>query len=136
MKLIILTLLLSLICFSCKKNNTQSIDTDIIVSVLQEDNKIGVLGKTQALYPKSGYRILFSERKISNHITIKFNKLLVSKIGFDSFFPATCGINLGNLKKQTYNITFELNGQKNTGQLIVGDRSMLVLNSDGNVRPS
>lgn len=135
MKSIILTLLLSLICFSCKKNNTLNIDTDIIVSVLQEDYKIGIIGKTQALYPKSGYRILFSESRISNHITIKFKKLLVSKIGLDSFFPATCGINLGTLKKQTYNITFELNGQKNTGQLIVGDSSVLVLNSDGNVRP-
>ncbi len=60
---------------------------------------------------------------------------MISEVGLHSFFPATCGINLGKLKKQTYDITFQLNGQKNTGSLIVGDSSMLVLSSDGNVKP-
>lgn len=135
MKSILYLAVLILLISSCNKDyEVQSIDTDLLVSAGLENEKIGLGIESERMYPTSGHEITYSDKIRKNEIYIKFKNINAPAGGLTVLAPATCSIDLGELEKGEYKITFELNKKKTNGKLIVGSNAELTIESDSNVK--
>lgn len=136
MKKIIFLLTLVFIIGSCKKDyQLEDIDSDILVSAINQDSEIEIKGETEREYNCSNYAITNCYKTRKNEIYIHFKKVQVSDMCLTSLGPAKCTIGMGKLANGEYPITFELNNKKTKGKLKVGTTTELILDSGGNVKP-
>lgn len=136
MKKIISILTLVLIICSCKKDyQLGDIDSNILVSVVNQDSEIVITGETERVYSCSNYSITKSINSRENEIYIHFKNVQIYDLCQTSLGPAKCKIEIGKLANGEYPITFELNNLKTKGILKVGLTTELILESGGNVKP-
>lgn len=135
MKNIILLTTLLFLVISCNKDyETINIDSDILVSTEKLDNTILLTAETERNYATLGHQITFCDKVKKKEVYIEFKKVKVPEVGLTALGPATSSINLGSIENGEYAVTFELNGKKTKGKLIIGNSAELNIDSGSNVK--
>jgi hypothetical protein len=119
---------------SCKKEYTlEKIDSTILVSAEVKDSEIFIKSETEKLY-NFAYSITYALKIKKNEIHIHYKKVKIGDLALTVVQAAKVTINLGSLKKDSYNVFFKLNNKKMKGTLTVGDSTTLKMITSGNVR--
>lgn len=137
MKYLILLVILFLLLGSCKKDdNLEKINSDILVSAENIENRVAIFAETEKMHSCLGHEIIYFKKIENNEIYIDFKKIKAPEVCLMALGPATCKIELESLSTGEYNVFFKLNNQITEGKLMVDSNSEIILSSGGNVKPN
>lgn len=132
----ILNVIIVILLIGCSSDTIEpekTIETDVIVTAVNDNNNIYIFAYTVEYYNCLTYHIDYSLEMFNDIIVIQFNEILEPEGCFYAFGPAQAQIYLGELEEGEYRMLFKLNGLTTYGTLLVNSKPRIVISSSPNI---